>query len=90
MARKRGRMVDGVYVEEADAVPRETPDPAIDVRKDGSIRRPGAGGRTLHEFFADANVRRALTREEYLNLRSVEEYHRRERRFGGLIAQTGS
>lgn len=74
MGRKRGRMVDGAYVEE------ELDEPAaqVDVRADGSLRRPGAGGRTISEMFHPDNLRREMTRQDYLNVRSVEEYHRRE------------
>ena len=69
-------MVDGQYVEEAldETVPRGT----VDQRANGSIRRPGAGGRTISDFFSDENIRRPMTRADYLNMRSVEEFHRRE------------
>jgi hypothetical protein len=53
----------------------------VDIREDGSLRRPGKGGRSLAHFFAAENHQRPITRGEYINLRSSEEYARRESRW---------
>ena len=51
---------------------------AIDQRADGSIRRPGKGGRTVADFFGADHTQRNLSRADYLNLRASEEFARRE------------
>lgn len=83
MARTRSRVVNGKLVEEQvpDAQPQPAAEAAVDLRANGSIRRPGKGGRTLADFFAEGNRDRPLSRGEYVNLRSSEEYSRRETRW---------
>jgi hypothetical protein len=49
---------------------------AIDRRADGSIRRPGKGGRTMTDFFAEGNLDRPMTRRDYVNMRASEEFSR--------------
>lgn len=50
----------------------------VETRADGSIRRPGKGGRTLKDFFDPEHHERAVTRRDYINLRASEEFSRRE------------
>lgn len=53
----------------------------VETRTDGSIRRPGKDGRTRHDFFAPEKLAQPMTRADYLNVRSSEEFARRHTRW---------
>ena len=50
----------------------------VETRADGSLRRPGKGGRTMSEFWAPEHLQRGICRQDYMNLRASEEFSRRE------------
>ncbi len=60
-------------------------DDAVDVRADGSMRRPGRGGRTMTDFFAEGNLDRPMTRRDYVNMRASEEFSRQATTWGARI-----
>ncbi len=77
MARAKQVYRDGRWAD-AEQIPSVEPMEGVDQRADGSIRRPGRGGRTISEMFHPDQLHREMTRFDYLNVRSVEEYQRRE------------
>lgn len=86
MPRAKQIFVDGKWVnvqgisEQVDPLTVEKMS-GIDVRKDGTLRRSGNGGRPASQFFSAETADRTLTRGNYLAARSSEEYARRERRW---------
>lgn len=50
----------------------------FELRADGSIRRPGSGGRTFEDFFDPKRFTNAVTRADFINVMSQIEFSRRE------------
>lgn len=78
--RTRSKIGDGgeIVTENVAAEQGDEKEIKVELRADKSIRRAGPGTRSTSDMFSPEKLNKPMTRADYINTRSMEEYSRRE------------